>query len=73
MVIWVPCLWFYLAQGAKRCHDIGNSGFYQIIPLYFLVMIFSEGYGGENEYGNDPKGANNDNGANPNILDDVIK
>lgn len=47
--------WVLLAQGAKRCHDIGNSGFYQLIPFYVLVMIFAEGEKKNNRYGEDPK------------------
>ena len=26
LVIYLPNLWFMLAQGAKRCHDLGHSG-----------------------------------------------
>ena len=51
----IPMLWFYIAQGAKRCHDRGNSGWYQIIPFYSLWMLFGNSDVGENEYGPRPK------------------
>ena len=51
----VPCYWFFLAQGAKRCHDRNNSGWFQIIPLYVLWVLFAEGDKGRNDYGNPPK------------------
>lgn len=51
----LPMLWFLWAQGAKRCHDRGNSGWYQLIPFYVLWMLFAEGESGANEYGNSPK------------------
>lgn len=52
---YIPLLWFLWAQGAKRCHDRGNSGWYQIIPFYALWMLFAEGDLGENEFGSSPK------------------
>lgn len=55
LIMLVPYLWFIWAQGAKRCHDRGNSGWYQIIPFYGLWMLFAEGEVGTNEYGNSPK------------------
>jgi len=55
LVAFVPLIWFLWAQGAKRCHDRGNSGWYQIIPFYALWMLFAEGDKNENEYGNSPK------------------
>lgn len=54
----VPLYWFMWAQGAKRCHDRGNSGWYQIIPFYGLWMLFGDGDECENDYGFDPKGRN---------------
>ena len=53
---YIPIYWFFFAQGAKRCHDMGNSGWYQIIPFYALWMIFAKGEEGiSNKYGINPK------------------
>lgn len=51
----LPLYWIFLAQGAKRCHDLGNSGWYQLIPFYGLWMLFAKGDDGINEYGPNPK------------------
>ncbi|MEI6598042.1 MAG: DUF805 domain-containing protein [bacterium] len=51
----IPVLWFKISQNAKRCHDRGNSGWFQLIPFYGLWMLFAEGDVGPNEYGADPK------------------
>ena len=51
-------LWIIVSQGTKRCHDMGNSGWYQLIPFYFVAMIFIDGKPGPNEYGENPKGIN---------------
>ena len=55
VIFFIPMIWFDLAQGAKRCHDRNNSGWYQIIPLYGLWMLFAEGDSGVNDYGVNPK------------------
>jgi uncharacterized membrane protein YhaH (DUF805 family) len=47
----IPAIWFTLAQGAKRCHDLGSNGFFQIIPFYFFWMVFARGEEGNNDYG----------------------
>ena len=52
----IPGYWFLWAQGAKRCHDRGNSGWFQIIPFYGFWMLFADGDEGENDYGDNPKG-----------------
>jgi len=43
--------WFWFAQGAKRCHDLGKSGWWQFIPLYIFWMIFKKGNPQKNLYG----------------------
>ena len=56
ILAYIPLLWFFWAQGAKRCHDRGNSGWYQIIPFYVLWLLFGSGDEMINEYGANPKG-----------------
>ena len=51
----LPCyLWYVLAFMSKRCHDLGNSGAFILIPFYPLVLAFGEGDVGANEYGPSP-------------------
>jgi uncharacterized membrane protein YhaH (DUF805 family) len=56
---YIPMLWFLWAQGAKRCHDVGNSGWWQLIPFYALWLLFQDGQAGSNQYGDNPKGIGN--------------
>lgn len=55
LVTYIPMVWFSWAQSCKRCHDRGNSGWYQLIPFYFLVLLFGDGEEGSNYYGDNPK------------------
>jgi uncharacterized membrane protein YhaH (DUF805 family) len=55
LVLLVPVIWFLWAQGAKRCHDVGRSGWWQIVPFYFFVLLFQDGDPNRNEYGSNPK------------------
>jgi len=55
-IAYIPMLWFLWAQGAKRCHDLGNNGWWQIIPFYALWLLFQDGQHGSNQYGENPKG-----------------
>jgi uncharacterized membrane protein YhaH (DUF805 family) len=56
---YIPMLWFLWAQAAKRCHDLGNSGWYQLIPFYVFWLLFADGQEGPNDYGDNPKGIGN--------------
>jgi hypothetical protein len=40
------------SQGAKRCHDLGVSGWKQFIPLYMLFLLTQKGSPNSNAYGN---------------------
>jgi uncharacterized membrane protein YhaH (DUF805 family) len=60
----IPMLWFLWAQGAKRCHDVGNSGWWQLIPFYVFWLLFQEGEAGQNQYGENPKGIQGSNQQN---------
>lgn len=55
LLFYIPLLWFAWAQGAKRCHDRNNSGFFQLIPFYAFWMLFAAGDKGDNDFGPDPK------------------
>jgi uncharacterized membrane protein YhaH (DUF805 family) len=44
-----------LAVGVRRMHDVGKSGWYLLIPIYGLILSFTEGDKGRNAYGEDPK------------------
>jgi len=43
--------YFLITQGAKRCHDIGKSGWFQLIPFFFVYMLIKKGEGGRNKWG----------------------
>lgn len=51
----VAFFWFAWAQAAKRCHDLGRSGWFQLIPFYGFALLFMESDEGMNEYGDHPK------------------
>lgn len=58
----VASMWFSLAQGVKRLHDLNKSGWMILlmcIPIvnavFGLYMLFADGTVGPNQYGQDPK------------------
>ena len=55
VLLYIPMGWFALAQGPKRCHDLGNSGWFQWIPFYYFIMLLKEGAKEVNYYGESPK------------------
>ncbi len=55
----IAAYWFFIAQGVKRCHDQGYSGWYVIVPFFIFWMLFADSQYGENWYGPNPKGFGN--------------
>ncbi len=56
LLLQLPFWWFNFAQGAKRSHDIGNSGWWQLLPFYGIGLLFFPSEIGINQYGANPKG-----------------
>lgn len=54
-LFFIATYWFLIAQGCKRCHDLGHSGWWQLIPFYMLWMMFAPGDKGTTGYGTSPK------------------
>lgn len=50
-LLMIPILWFLLAQGAKRCHDTGRSGWWQLIPMFWIILLIAKGEIKANKYG----------------------
>ncbi len=62
IVVWAAAVWFGLAQGVKRLHDLDKSGWLILLCLvpivgwlFGLYMLFADGTVGPNQYGPDPK------------------
>ena len=61
-VIMFFSVWFIIAARIKRCHDRGNSGWWQLytcIPyvgaVFSIILLFGSGDEDENEYGLNPR------------------
>ena len=46
-----------IAVAVRRVHDSDKSGWFVLIPIYNLILMFVEGTRGPNRFGPDPKGA----------------
>ncbi|HUC80982.1 MAG TPA: DUF805 domain-containing protein [Flavisolibacter sp.] len=60
LVLFIPCWVFLLGQAVKRSHDLGNSGWFILIPFYSLWLLFADSKYGVNQYGPNPKGIGNE-------------
>lgn len=49
-----------IGAAVRRVHDVGKSGWFILIPIYNIILLATEGQMGQNEYGPDPRG-NNEN------------
>ncbi|MBX7227321.1 MAG: DUF805 domain-containing protein [Chitinophagales bacterium] len=54
-LLFIPLFWMIIAQGTKRCHDIGQHGWLQIIPFYVFLLVFKKGQLGVNKFQLDSK------------------
>jgi tetratricopeptide (TPR) repeat protein len=67
LLFWFLLYWFLLAQSTKRCHDVGYNGWFQLIPLFNVYLLFfANSELGINKYGVNPKGQNSS-------LDDAVE
>lgn len=61
LLVFLPIMWILCANIAKRCHDLGKSGFFGLLLLIPLVnfifgiyLAFFKGDENDNEYGVSP-------------------
>ena len=44
-----------ISVAVRRIHDVNKSGWFILVPIYGLILLFIAGTRGENKYGPDPK------------------
>lgn len=44
-----------IAVAVRRMHDVGKSGWFILIPIYNIILAFTDGDSGDNKYGPNPK------------------
>ena len=49
-----------IAISVRRMHDVGESGWFCIVPIYNLILALTKGDSGSNEYGPDPDNPESD-------------
>jgi uncharacterized membrane protein YhaH (DUF805 family) len=47
-----------LAVYVRRLHDVDKSGWFILVPIYNIILVFKNGTKGTNRFGNDPKQEN---------------
>ncbi|GGX12550.1 DUF805 domain-containing protein [Aquimarina muelleri] len=51
LVVLIPSI----AVAVRRMHDVDKDWWYMLIPFYNIILAFTEGTKGDNQYGSDPK------------------
>ena len=59
----------YLAVWVRRMHDVGKSGWYLLIPIYYSILAASDSVHGPNEYGPNPKGLGNEDDDSDHLVE----
>ena len=44
-----------IAVAVRRMHDVGKSGWFILIPIYNIILAFTDSDSGDNKYGPNPK------------------
>jgi uncharacterized membrane protein YhaH (DUF805 family) len=47
LVLFIPSI----AVGCRRMHDVGRSGWFQLVPIYNLILALTPSNPGTNKYG----------------------
>ena len=55
-IIYIGATIYGILGARLRCHDLGKSGWWMLIPFYGLWLLFADGQPFTNQYGPDPKG-----------------
>lgn len=59
LLFWVATIIPMLAVQVRRCHDQDKSGWFILVPIYGIILMFLEGTRGPNRFGPDPKADEN--------------
>lgn len=46
---------YIIVWSLKRMHDVNKSGWYLFVPIYNIILLFTPGTKGSNDYGEDPR------------------
>lgn len=55
LLFYIPLMWLSISANTQRCHDLGKSGWWQLVPFYGFWLLFAKGDEGDNIYGPEPK------------------
>lgn len=56
MIFWLATIVPSIAVAVRRVHDQDKSGWFVLVPIYNVILMFLEGTRGPNRFGPDPKG-----------------
>lgn len=51
VLFYLVIIWFLIAQGTKRCHDVGVNPLLQLIPFFYIYLLLAKGRFFETDFG----------------------